>query len=255
MQRYLKCVIEKVLFLHHEQKMDFMNKKWILFILILMPICTLIAMKAGKEIRSLKYVALGDSYTIGEGAKQGEAFPDLIVQQVLQNGISVVLSANPSVTGWTTQNLIDKELPVFDEAKPDFVTLLIGVNDWVQGVDSDTFHKNLSFILDHVQAGIPHKDAVLLITIPDFGVTPTGAKYSGGRDITLGITGFNNIIKREAQKRNLMVVDIFPQSQLMKDNSDLIAKDGLHPSAKEYALWGQIIYPSAYKILKAYTRL
>jgi len=52
-----------------------------------------------------------------------------------------------------------------------------------------------------------------------------------------------------------MVVDIFPQSQLMKDNSDLIAKDGLHPSAKEYALWGQIIYPSAYKILKAYTRL
>ncbi len=227
-----------------------MIRKWAISIVILASVCTIIAMKTGKEEKSIKYVALGDSYTIGEGAKAGEAFPDLLVNHLKENGINIVLSANPSVTGWTTQDLIEKEMPVFDRIKPAFVTLLIGVNDWVQGVDSATFHKNLSYILDHVQSGLPDKSKVLLVTIPDFGVTPTGAMYSGGRDISRGIADFNNIIKSEANKRNLPVADIFAETQKMKGNSELIAHDGLHPSAKEYALWEKIIYPVAYKLLK-----
>jgi acyl-CoA thioesterase I len=236
-----------------------MIKKWIIFILTLVPICIGIAMQEGKKPIFTKYVALGDSYTIGEGAKQGEAFPDLLVQHLnevqhkagdsaiwMVNGL-LELSANPSVTGYTTQDLISRELSVFDAIKPQFCTLLIGVNDWVQGVDSNTFHKNLNYIIDHVQAG---KSKLLLITIPDFGVTPTGKMYSEGRDISKGITDFNNIIKSEARKRNLPVADIFPESQKMKDNPDLIAYDGLHPSAKEYALWEKIIFQVAYKLLK-----
>jgi lysophospholipase L1-like esterase len=227
-----------------------MIKKGILFILILVPVCITIAMKEGKEDKSIKYVALGDSYTIGEGAKSGEAFPDLLTKHLKENGVDITLSANPSVTGWTTEDLIEKELPVFDRIKPDFVTILIGVNDWVQGIDSGTFHKTLTYIIDYVQAKMPDKSKVLLITIPDFGVTPTGKMYSGGRDISQGITDFNNIIKSEAHKRNLPVADIFAETQKMKDSSDLIAHDGLHPSAKEYALWETIIYPVAYKLLK-----
>jgi acyl-CoA thioesterase I len=227
-----------------------MVRKWAISIVILASVCTIIAMKTGKEDKSIKYIALGDSYTIGEGAKAGEAFPDLLVSHLKENGINIVLSANPSVTGWTTEDLIEKEIPVFDHIKPNFVTLLIGVNDWVQGVDSGTFHKNLVYILDHVQAGLPNKNMALLITIPDFGVTPTGAQYSGGRDISKGISDFNSIIKNEAHKRNLPVADIFAETQKMKGNSELIAHDGLHPSAKEYALWEKIIYPVAYKLLK-----
>jgi acyl-CoA thioesterase-1 len=226
-----------------------MLKKWILSLFILALVCITIAMK--KEAKTIKYIALGDSYTIGEGAKPGEAFPDLLVKQLKENGIDIVLSANPSVTGWTTQDLIDKELPVFEHIKPAFVTVLIGVNDWVQGVDSNTFHKNLGYILDHVQSLLPDKSKVLLITIPDFGVTPTGKMYSEGRDISKGITDFNNIIKSEAFQRNLPVVDIFAETQKMKDNSELTAHDGLHPSAKEYAIWEKLIYPLAYKLLKA----
>src|ERR1700722_5836674 len=150
-----------------------MIKKWSLFILILVPVCITIAMKEGKDGRSIKYVALGDSYTIGEGAKTGEAFPDLLTKHLKENGVDITLSANPSVTGWTTEYLIEKELPVFDRIKPDFVTILIGVNDWVQGIDSGTFHKTLSYIIDYVQAKLPDGSKVLLITIPDFGVTPT----------------------------------------------------------------------------------
>ena len=220
--------------------------------------CIVIAMKEGKKYAIIRYVALGDSYTIGEGAKQGEAFPDLLVwhlNYIQRNSHDsliwfdggIALSANPSVTVYTTQNLIEKELPVFDTIKPHFCTLLIGVNDWVQGVDSGTFHKNLNYIIDHVLSA---KSKLILITIPDFGVTPTGKMYSGGRDISKGITEFNDIIKSEAHKRNLPIVDIFPESQKMKDNPDLIAHDGLHPSAKEYALWGKLIFPVAYKLFK-----
>lgn len=213
------------------------------------PLCTTIAMKEGKQTNLIKYVALGDSYTIGEGARPEQAFPDILVKHLQASGVDIVLSANPSVTGWTTQDLIEKELPIFDHIKPNFVTLLIGVNDWVQGIDSGTFHTNLVYILNHVQATLPDKSKVLLITIPDFGVTPTGKMYGEGRDISKGISDFNDIIKREALKRNLPVAEIFPETQKMKDNPELIARDGLHPSAKEYALWEQIIYPVAYKLL------
>lgn len=163
-----------------------MLKKCPIFLCILALVCTITAMKEDSSSHPIKYIALGDSYTIGEGAKQEEAFPDLLIRHLNTNGIGIILSANPSVTGWTTQDLIDQELPVFDRVKPDFVTLLIGVNDWVQGLDSSTFHKNLSYILDHVQSSLPDKSKVLLITIPDFGVTPTGKRYSGGRDISRG---------------------------------------------------------------------
>jgi acyl-CoA thioesterase I len=227
-----------------------MFKKCFFFLCILAAVCAMTAMKKGSPVHPIKYIALGDSYTIGEGSKQGEAFPDLLTQHLNVDGIDITLSANPSVTGWTSQDLIERELPVFDQIKPNFVTLLIGVNDWVQGVDSSSFHKNLNYILDHIQSSLPDKSKVLLITIPDFGVTPTGKRYSAGRDISKGVTGFNNIIKMEARVRDLPVADIFPETQKMKDNPELTARDGLHPSAKEYALWEKIIYPVAYKLLK-----
>lgn len=215
----------------------------------------------------IRYVALGDSYTICEGASWEESWPVMLTGGLNKAAIPVELIANPSRTGWTTQDLIDKELPVFDSSDPTFATLLIGVNDWVQGVSEERFHNNLNFIIDHVLTKIGNRrqeaDAVnhklptaaancqlVLITIPDFSVTPEGPKYSGGRNIAEGLQGFNKIIKNEAKKRNLKCVDIFPVSQKMKDNPDLIAKDGLHPSAKEYAVWENLIYPVVHEVLK-----
>jgi len=198
----------------------------------------------------LKYVALGDSYTCGTGAKPNEAWPVLLTKHLNDSGISIQLSANPAHNGWTTQNVIDQELPIVEQVKPDFVTLLIGVNDWVQGVDSTTFHKNLNFILDKVQNQLPNKKSLVLITIPDFGVTPTGAMYSNGRDIAKGIATFNTIIETEAKQRGLRCVDIYPETQKMKNNSALIANDGLHPSALEYSNWEGIIFPTVYSCLR-----
>jgi len=215
--------------------------------LLMLCLSVLYSMKADKKI---KYVALGDSYTIGTGANTEESWPVLLTKHLNEKGINIALTANPSHNGWTTQNLIDKELSICEENKPDFVTLLIGVNDWVQGVDSATFHKNLNFIMDKVQAVLSVKKNLLLVTIPDFGVTPTGAMYSSGRDISKGIDAFNSIIKKEAGNRNLQCVDIFPETQKMKGHTELIAADGLHPSAKEYSIWETLIFPTAYSILK-----
>jgi lysophospholipase L1-like esterase len=165
-----------------------------------------------------------------------------------KEGIAVTLNDNPARNGYSTQNLIDKELPVFNKLKPDFVTLLIGVNDWVRAVPEMEFKKNFIYILDEIQKQLPDKNKVIVITIPDFGVTPVGKKY--GPDVTKGIATFNRIIKSEAEKRNLSVVDIFEVSRKMKDDKTLVAKDGLHPSAKEYAEWETLIFPEAKKLLK-----
>jgi len=195
-----------------------------------------------------RYVALGDSYTICEGTSWEKSWPVIMTERLSNAGVPIQLVANPSRTGWTSQDVIDNELPTFDASAPSFATLLIGVNDWVQEVRAETFHTNLNFILDHVQKKVGNK--LVLITIPDFSVTPDGPKYSKGRNIAEGLTAFNKIIMSEAEKRNLKCVDIFPISQQMKDNPSLVSKDNLHPSAKEYAIWENLIYPVVYSLLK-----
>jgi len=197
----------------------------------------------------IRYVVIGDSYSNGEGASPNESWPAVLTRHLAANGVPVELVANPSVTGWTTQQAIDHELPVFRNAKPNFATLQIGVNDWVQGVDPETFRKNFTFLVDQMLGALPIKNRLLVVAIPDFGVTPTGPKYARGRDISEGIASFNKIVTHESNKRGLLVVDVFELSKKMGDDGSLVAADGLHPSAKEYAEWERIIFPVALELL------
>jgi lysophospholipase L1-like esterase len=199
--------------------------------------------------QTIKYVSLGDSYTIGTGINSEDAWPNLLVKDLNKAGLKTELVANPAKNGYTTQDLIDEELAVAAQSGADFVTVLIGVNDWVRGYSSQTFHDNLVKILDFLQKNLQNKPKILLITIPDFGVTPTGKYYAKGRNISQGISEFNNIIKSEAKSRNLPCADIFEISKQMGLNSELVASDGLHPSAKEYLEWEKIIFPEAKKLL------
>ena len=198
----------------------------------------------------IRYAVIGDSYSCGEGAKPTESWPALMTQHLKSQGVNVELVSNPSVTGWTTKDAIDKELPKYVNSDPNFATLLIGVNDWVQAVDETAFRNRLSYLLDSMLAVLPNKKRLLVVTIPDFGVTPTGPKYARGRNIHEGITQFNKIVTEEAHKRGLQVVDIFPLSKNMGHDKSLVAKDGLHPSAKAYAEWEKIIFPAALELLK-----
>jgi acyl-CoA thioesterase I len=206
--------------------------------------------KEEKEQADVRYVAIGDSYTIGEGAEPHQAWPILLTKHLQANGIDIELVANPSRTGWTTLNAIDRELPIFVQEKPNFATLMIGVNDWVQGVDEQTFRQRFTALVGRMLELLPDKRRLVVITIPDFGVTPTGPKYAHGRNISEGITAFNKIITEEARRRDLRVIDVFPLSKQMQNDRSLVAGDGLHPSAKEYAEWEKIIFPVAAELLR-----
>ena len=211
---------------------------------------TALAQPNDKQEARIRYVAIGDSYSIGEGASPDKSWPALLTRHLNAQGVHVDLVANPSVTGWTTQQAIDRELPVFLKAKPNFATLLIGVNDWVQGVDPEAFRKNFVYLVDQMLAVLNDKNRLVVVTIPDFGATPTGPKYARGRNISEGLASFNKIVADESRKRGLRVVDIFDLSKKMGTDRSLVAADGLHPSAKAYAEWEKTIFPVALQLLK-----
>jgi acyl-CoA thioesterase-1 len=200
--------------------------------------------------KTIKYIAFGDSYTICTGTTtEAEHWPNILTRHLNDVGIATELTFNPSRNGYSSQNMINNELPLLKINTIDFATLLIGVNDWVRQIDIETYHKNLNYNIDEIQKKLSNKKHLVLITIPDFGVTPQGAGYGSGRDISKGISEFNDIIKSEAKKRGLVCVDIFPISQNMKGNKELVAADGLHPSAKEYAIWESLLLPEVKKLL------
>jgi len=193
--------------------------------------------------KSIRYVALGDSYTIGTGAQLDESWPAVITARLQNKGIPIKMIDNLGRNGWTSENLIDYELPQLRQLKPDFVTLLIGTNDWVQGVDGQVFQKNIGHILGELLKTLPDPKHILVITIPDFSVTPAGKQFANGRDISQGIKEFNKILVKEAQAHGLKTVDLYPLSQTMGQDVSLIAQDGLHPSSKGYAKWADLIEP------------
>jgi acyl-CoA thioesterase I len=192
--------------------------------------------------RPVVFLPLGDSYTIGTGVREEESWPRLLVEDLKRNKLECELPINPARNGFTTQDLIDKELPLLERIDPDLVTVLIGVNDWVQGTRMETFKSNFAFILDELQSKMKKGSRILVITIPDFGVTPSGKKYCSGRDISRGIAEFNAIIRSESKKKDLMVADIYELSKAMGGDATLRAEDGLHPSGKEHQLWEEQIF-------------
>src|SRR5436853_1683608 len=104
----------------------------------------------------IRYAVIGDSYSCGEGAKPNESWPWLLTQHLKAQALDIELVSNPSVTGWTAKDAIDKELPKFVNSNPNFATLLIGVNDWVQNVDELSFRNRLSYLLDSMLAVLPN---------------------------------------------------------------------------------------------------
>lgn len=205
-------------------------------------------MDDGSDAAVERYVALGDSYTIGEGVEVAESWPALLTAHLRRQGIAIDLVANPSVTGWTTEQLIAHELPVFEASRPTFATVLIGVNDWVQGVSVPDFADRLAHIVERVQATLPDPRKLLIVTIPDFSVTPEAQRYARGRDIAREIAGFNDVVRAAADRAVVPVVDIFPLSQRLT-GTEYLAADDLHPSAAAYAQWEQLIFPVALDLL------
>lgn len=192
-------------------------------------------MTGGQRVR---FVALGDSYTIGTAVGEAERWPNQLATLVP----AIDLAANLGVNGYTSRNLIDMELPELDRLAPQLLSVLIGVNDVVQRVPEATYRANVDLILDAVVARVGAGRA-FVVTTPDYTVTPAGADYGDPAVQSAGICRNNEIITELAAARGIAVVDIYDISLEAKQDRSLVADDGLHPSGAQYARWVARIAP------------
>jgi acyl-CoA thioesterase I len=193
---------------------------------------------------AIRYVALGDSYTIGTSVEAAERFPNQLVEALAAAGIELDLVANLGVNGYSSADLIRDELPALEGLEPGFASVLIGVNDVVQGVPFATYEANVVTILDTLLARLP-ADRIVTVSIPDYTVTPAGADYGDPDDQHDAIVANNTVMARLAGDRGIAHVDIFDLSLQAADDRSLVADDGLHPSGSQYALWVGRIGPVA----------
>lgn len=197
----------------------------------------------------LRYLALGDSYTIGESVEEAERFPNQLASLLANEGVTVDVKIIAR-TGWTTDELWRGIQAEVVEPPYDMVSLLIGVNNQYRGRGLEEYREGFIFLLNKAieYAGGDVK-RVVVFSIPDWGVTP----FAYGRDTTQianEIDAFNKVNLEESTKAGVHYVDVTPSSRLALNDKTLIASDGLHPSGKMYAEWAQSALPIALNILK-----
>ncbi|MFK8045039.1 MAG: SGNH/GDSL hydrolase family protein [Crocinitomicaceae bacterium] len=190
-------------------------------------------------IHNLSYLALGDSYTIGESVSESERWPNQLESRLINDstGISTEIIAK---TGWRTDNLLSAAEDQLTDEKFDIVSLLIGVNNEFQGEDPNDFEQKfrtcLNFAIKHSKKG---KDGVFIVSIPDYGYTPYG--QSNQKSISERLAQYNAICKSVAETEGILFIDITPISQNGLIQPELVASDGLHPSGTQYGLWADLM--------------
>jgi acyl-CoA thioesterase I len=197
----------------------------------------------------LRYVALGDSYTIGTAlTHRSQRWPNRLAATFDTAPVPLLLTRNLGAEGYTSQDLIEVELPLLDDLDPEFVTVLIGVNDVVQGVPAATYRAHLRVIFDALRKRLPAQ-RVLAVTTPDFTRTPSGAAYGDPDTERAAIVANNRILEQVAARYGVDVVDVFDLSERAATDHSLIAADGLHPSSAQHALWSRRIAARAHQLL------
>lgn len=186
-------------------------------------------------------LCLGDSYTIGEAVPQEESFPYQTVKLLVEKKHSFHEPKIIAKTGWTTDELQMAIREADIKTTFDFVTLLIGVNNQYRNRDLENYKTEFSELLQTAIAfANNNSNNVIVISIPDWGVTPFAEKDERGEEkICAAIDAFNAANKQIAKREKVHYIDITPHSRKAKNNLSLIASDGLHPSGKMYAYWAE----------------
>lgn len=189
----------------------------------------------------MKLLCLGDSYTIGEAVPQAESFPFQTVSLLAEKNSVFQTPKIIATTGWTTDELQTAIREAKISETFDFVTLLIGVNNQYRNRDLDNYKKEFSELLQTaITFANNNRKNVIVISIPDWGVTPFAEKDERGQlNISQAIDEFNTLNKTISTEEGVHYIDITPHSRLAKEDISLIASDGLHPSGKMYAFWAE----------------
>ena len=187
------------------------------------------------------YLALGDSYTIGEAVPLYDSFPYQVVQLLRQAGVHIHAPEIVARTGWTTFELGEHILHTHLNEHYDFVTLLIGVNNQFRGLSAEDYTTDVTFLVHkaiHFAGG--KKDHVIVLSIPDYGVTPFAEKMEP-KNIATAIDAFNAINRKVATSEQVKYIDITDLSRKAGKAPAMLAHDGLHPSGQAYAEWAQLV--------------
>lgn len=198
-----------------------------------------VMIKTPQNTPALTYLALGDSYTIGESVATNQSFPYQLVAELKTQNVVLTTPKIIAKTGWTTDELQNAIKAQNITQNYDIVTLLIGVNNQYRGYPQDVYRKEFKELLQTaISFAGNNKKQVFVVSIPDWGVTPFGK--NSGRDVSKiaqEIDAFNAINKAETVAMGVSYIDITPASRNASTDLSLIATDGLHPSAKMYADW------------------
>lgn len=192
---------------------------------------------------SYSFLALGDSYTVGEGVSYEESWPSQFVDYALDRGIDFKNPELIAQTGWKTYDLLNAIKSSNLSVKYDFISLLIGVNNQFNSRPLSEFEDDLNEILTEINYLKKGNSKVIVISIPDWGYSPYGSSYDRER-ISDEIDQFNNILKKISEQNNLNFVDVTQISRLAIKEPNLIAEDKLHPSGLMYLEWVKKIYES-----------
>jgi len=201
-------------------------------------------------LKTMRYLALGDSYTIGESVAEAERWPVQLATRLQATGVPLEPPQIIARTGWTTDELmtaIERQNP---QGPFDLVSLLIGVNNQYRGRDSAEYRAQFHTLLQTALTLAGGKPShVIVLSIPDWGVTPFG-RGNDRPKIASEIDQFNAINREETVQAGAHYVDITPISRQAAGDATLIAEDGLHPSGKMYRLWVELVEPIAQAALK-----
>jgi len=199
----------------------------------------------------VRFLALGDSYTIGESVDPAERWPAQLAAQLRERGLAIDDPILVARTGWTTDELT----VAIDQADLrgafDLVSLLIGVNNQYRGRDADEYRREFAALLRRA-VGFAGKapSRVLVLSIPDWGVTPFAAERDRAT-IAAEIDRFNAINRDETWQLGARYIDVTPVSRKAAADASLIAGDGLHPSGRMYAEWVRLVEPIALEALSS----
>jgi len=203
------------------------------------------------DANPIRYVAIGDSYTVATGIQEKDSWPSQLTQKLKSAGIKIDLIEILGLRGATSKQTLNEVMPLLKSLDPGFITLLIGVNDWIrEGISNSKFKKRIKNLIDEIQSNLPPPRKLLLITIPDFSCSPQKKNWGYGKSATNGITRLNKILKAEAAVRDLVIVDIYPLSQNLCSQVGMFSNDGVHPSALQYSKWVDLIFPHLIDYLK-----
>ena len=200
---------------------------------------------------SARFLALGDSYTIGEGVDAAERWPLQLARRLRARGAAIDDPQIIATTGWTTDELSVAMDGASFSAPYALVTLLIGVNNQYRGRDIENYRGEFSSLLERALtlAG-GRSDRVIVVSIPDWGVTRFAREQARDASrVAAEIDGYNEAARTIAAERRIAFVDVTAISREAGDAEVMLVGDGLHPSAAQYALWTEAVLPEAARAL------